>query len=241
MNQFEKPVETEQSRSELLTTPEEQRLVIPDLVPAYQQAFAGEPWFEVSRCAGCERGFSGQRPGESCADCGYPLTEPAYPSAKLSAKLEQTVDRGNTVLYTERDRDGNVLLASLALGTTPEQIYSTYYADRPRETMGYWLTATLPERLVWLAEVFADRTKRPQGNLRNFRAMCEQFAANLGSDTIAYRSINPRIISKAVAEFGSQCTVFEQEVQVPDRRAFVMLINWEVRRESACDWRFARQ
>ncbi len=222
MDTCESAFEARQVRQELLTSPEAQRLAIPDIVPVYQQAFAGEPWFEVSRCGGCERGFSGQPPGEVCRDCATVLTEPAYPTEGLTVRLTEAVEAGTAALYTERGSDGKVLLAALAFDTTPEQIYRDYYADRPPE-MGEWLVQSLPDRLIWLAEVFADRRKRPQGNLRDFRSMCEQLAENLGSSVIAYRSINPRIIAKAVTAFGERCVVFEPESQVPDRRSFVLL------------------
>ena len=64
-------------------TPKEARLHYGEIIPAYQKAFAGDPWFEVSKCAGCESGFSAQSPGTVCESCGHKTGEEAYTTEEL--------------------------------------------------------------------------------------------------------------------------------------------------------------
>lgn len=205
----------------LLTDCVQKRAAVEVLAPVYQQAFAGEPWFEVSQCSGCARGFSAELPGQNCAVCGTLLTTEAYPIDELTQQLEATVAAEQSVVYLE-EFDQRVLLGALAWVSGPSEIAMKKYTDAPPELAG-WLAETLPEECIWLDEVFADRNLRKRGNLWNFRSMCIEIGQALNQQTLAYRSINPRIIGKAQREFGVSCCIYEPQIDIPDRRAFVAI------------------
>jgi hypothetical protein len=205
----------------LLTNRDQKRSTVEVLAPVYQRAFAGEPWFEVSRCSGCARGFSGESPGQHCAVCGTFLTSEAYPIDELTQQLGATIASEQSVVYLEQ-LDQEVLLGALAWIGSPGEIATRKYADATPE-LAAWLAETLPEECVWLDEVFASRSVRKSGNLWNFRSMCIEISQALNQQTLAYRSINPRIIGKAQREFGLSCRVYEPQVDIPDRRAFVVI------------------
>jgi len=119
--------------------------------------------------------------------------------------------------YQER-RDRRLALAAIAWKADVRTVADEKYADVPE--MQTWLEDTLAdEPVVWLDEVFANKSVRPQGNLEKFRMMCEGFMEQFEQSKIMYRSINPRMIRSAIRDFETRVSIPD----VPDRRTFVII------------------
>lgn len=176
------------------------------LAAAYREAFAGEPWNEVSRCVSpdkpvneqCSGGFSALPVGELCRICDdTPLAE-AYPFAELEARLADDLARSDTFAYWERDADGAVMVAAIFRLADPIDIAEARYADQPG--MQLWFARELgSEPILWLDEIFADRAARPAGNLWNLETAFTDAATAFGVDRVAFRSINERLLGKAAS------------------------------------------
>lgn len=205
-----------------------------ELAGVYRRAFAGDPWFEVSKCAGtaaqsevsnsCVGSFSALEVGQSCTSCGGCPDEIAYTEKELDSKFE-TISRKTGTVYTERADSGSIVVAGIAYFATAGTIALEKYPDVPK--MEDWLVNTLGERTLWLDEVFADRQAKSKGNLSNFVAMIEGMAAMTSDEarlpiTVAFRTISPAMIA-AARRFGDITTVFAREADVPDRRDFVTI------------------
>jgi hypothetical protein len=206
--------------------PEQAKFLYSEIVPVYQAAFAGEPWFEVSKCADdkdikrCIGGFSALAVGKLCEMCGNCPINSAYEQAELVAKFESLDKTRPTSWYLERNDQG-ITLAAIAWVKTPLEIAEERYPDDSK--MSEWITSTLGnDKIIWLDEVFADKTKKPSGNLANFGTMCKGFTENLNNTTIAFRTINERMVAVAQRDF-SNVKVFKKNAEVPDRRDFVVL------------------
>ncbi|HSW66183.1 MAG TPA: hypothetical protein VLI54_03535 [Bacillota bacterium] len=206
-------------------SPEAVRPLYGEIALAYQSAFAGEPWFEVSKCADtrqrCTGGLSRVAVGSVCDMCGACPRLPAYEPAELIEGFEQLAASRPTAWYAEQT-PGGVALAALSWKAESGVIAKEKYSDTP--AMDDWIQETLGAQAVgWLDEVFANRVLRTSGNLRNFGAMCDGFMERLKTDTLAFRTINERMLAVSRRDFGERATVFEQVIDVPDRRAFVVL------------------
>ncbi len=207
--------------------PEDVKPFYGEIAPTYQRAFAGDPWYEVSKCVDendiqrCIGSFSNLSIGEMCDVCNNcPIVE-AYEQKELIDKFEFIASTRPTAWYTERNEEG-MTLAAIAWKETAQTIARERYADVPE--MEPWMNEVLgTEEIIWLDEVFADKAKQPTGNLKNFASMCEGFREKLGSETIAFRTINPRMSGAAPRDFGKSAAVFPREVAVPDRREFVVI------------------
>jgi hypothetical protein len=207
--------------------PPEIRNFYEEVVPVYQSAFAGEPWFEVSKCVDsstiqrCAGGFSPLPIGAVCELCGSCPSRPAYEKDELIGKFELIARTRPTAWYMEKGNLGATLFA-LAWIKEPFSIAKERYPDVPE--MKSWMVDKLGTTpLMWLDEVFADKTKKPKGNLRNFSDMCRGLARRLQMDTIAYRTITPQMVAAPVRDFGEQVTVYKRQLEVPDRRDFVVI------------------
>ena len=87
-----------------------------------------------------------------------------------------------------------------------------------------WLSRSVGMNDIgWLDEVFANKALRASGNLRNFGSMCIGMMERLDTDTLAYRTINERMVASTIRDFGDQATIFERGSGVPDRREFVVI------------------
>lgn len=205
-----------------------------ELAGVYRRAFAGDPWFEVSKCAGtaaqsevsnsCVGSFSALEVGQSCTSCGGCPDEIAYTEEELDSKFE-AIGRKSGAVYTERADSGSILVAGIAYLATAETIALEKYPDVPK--MEGWLVNALGKRTLWLDEVFANRQARSEGNLSNFVSMVEGMAAITSDEarlliTVAFRTISPAMIA-AARRFGDRTTVFAREADVPDRRDFVTI------------------
>jgi hypothetical protein len=193
----------------------------------YQQAFAGYPWFEVSKCADqcepkrCIANLSALAVGQICEICSNKTTEPAYKPSELTSKFKAIADSRPTAWYTEESKD-ELTMAALSWKATPEVVAAERYADVP--LMQAWLKEQFAEEgFTWLDEIFADLSKKPDGNLENFKSICCGFAEQFGKDKVAFRSINERLIGKASKIFGDDCTIYARNKDIPDRRDFVVI------------------
>jgi len=198
-----------------------------DVVPAYQAAFAGEPWYEVSKCADssevqrCVGGLSRLPQGASCELCGMCITRAAYEKEELISKFNSISETRPTAWYMEKNEHGATLVA-LAWKATPKVIAEERYADVPE--MASWMEGKFQgSEIMWLDEVFADRAKKPKGNLANFGNMCQSLAETLDADRIAYRTIAPQMVIAPVRNFNSSVDIYFRNEGVPDRRDFVII------------------
>ena len=209
-------------------SPEQAKFLYSKSVEVYQKAFAGEPWFEVSKCAdsaipaGCVGGLSSIKIGETCEKCGNCPTKPAYEKEELIERFESLANTRPTAWYIEENELG-ITLAGVAWTNTPLEIAQEKYSDNPKMTE--WMTSIMgSEKVIWLDEVFADKSIKPSGNLSNFRLMCKGFSEKLTCETIAFRTINERMINATKRSFPFyNVQVFQKELEVPDRRDFVVI------------------
>ncbi len=192
------------------------------VVEPYQQAFAGWPWYEVSKCVDaqtpkrCEGGLSRTEVDESCATCLSVPTRPAYEPEELLDRFA-VIEETHPARWYAESAEGKLAVVALAWLARPVQIADEKYNDVPE--MQAWMQRSLPDKpIVWLDEVFADTSVRERGNLNNFGEMCGGFMEKLEAPTLAYRTISPAMIRAAERD----CNVTPR-VGVPDRRAFVVL------------------
>lgn len=206
-------------------TPDEVKPLYGEIVPAYQSAFAGEPWYEVSKCADelqrCVGGLSSLAVGASCELCGSCLALPAYEADELVNRFNKLATSRSTTWYVEQNGQG-VTLAAIAWKANSAIIADEKYSDATE--MAEWLKKELGmEEVMWLDEVFANKDLKPRGNLQNFGKFVSGMAEMLGSQTVAYRTIEPRMIAVPSRDFGRAASIFSRQQSVPDRRDFVAI------------------
>jgi len=204
--------------------------LLPQIAKAYVGAFAGEPWYEVSSCAdeqtprGCGNGFSPLTIGETCPHCNKVLTTEAYNQEELQTHFKGAMGTRPHAWYVEevqKEQETQLALASFAWETDAQELVNQKYEGR--EEMRTFFETIAPEgRYVWLDEVFADRSVRASGNLRNFKQMILGLGQKLGAKKILYRTINEAMIRAATRDFPEVTTVY-REPDVPDRRAVVCI------------------
>ncbi len=205
--------------------PREIRKYYDEITNAYQIAFAGPPWYEVSKCIDveqqCEGGFSNVEVGDFCTKCQQCTKEPAYLRPDLVERFDEIGESRPSRWYLEFYEE-KVALAGLAWCANAEQIIDEKYGDR--SDIKVWLTKqlTFGQELVWLDEVFANKRIRPDRNLNNFVEMVRAFMGELDVPQLAYRTINPQMLSGA-KRFGSNAQIFTREKDIPDRRDFVII------------------
>lgn len=193
------------------------------IVPAYQAAFAEDPWNERSKCADeqapqrCAGGLSANVVGDTCGTCLAVPTRPAYEPDELVQRFTQLGETRPTVWYIERV-ESKVALAAVCWLANVKRLVQEKYPDVPQ--MEPWLTARFGDSsFVYLDEIFRDRSVRPAGNLANLAPMLRGFAQTLGNATVTYRSKNPRLLAKTEADFGDSAAIaWADQGQVPDWR-----------------------
>ncbi len=206
-------------------TPTEVRSLYDDIIPAYQAAFADEPWNEVSKCIDvrqrCIGGLSNVAIGSICGTCALQPTRPAYESDELVRRFDALGTSRPTAWYTEDTTDG-LAVAAVAWQGNARMIATEKYTDVP--LMTDWLDQQFDgQSIAWLDEVFANRQVRPRGNLRNFGSFVTGLANRLDSPLVAYRTIAPQMTEAALRDFGSDAQVLRRNDEVPDRRDFVII------------------
>ncbi len=204
------------------------RAVVPlysDLVPAYQAAFAAEPWYEVSKCADrfqrCAGGLSSLALGATCELCDNCLVRPAYETDEMIDRFNALGASRPTAWYVEQNGSG-VTLAAVAWAVKSGIVANEKYSDVPAMTK--WLEDKLgSDEIMWLDEVFANKELKPKGNLQNFGTFVRGLARMLDMRTVAYRTIEPRMLTVAERDFGENAEIFCRQNDVPDRRDFVVI------------------
>ena len=215
-----------------VSTGDSARQRLPEALEGYASAFRAAPWFENTKCADdlrrCLRGFSPLDNGQQCDVCGIAERLPAYQVDELVAKFEEIFSSRLAALYTEKVAN-RVAVTSISWRGDATRISQERYGDNANQPMRSFLVDVLADQpVVWLDEVFANFNVRPRGNLDRFGSMTRTIAALLDVPRVAFRSINPAMISPAVRDFGRYAKTFEPLRQVPDERTFV-LINTEGR------------
>ena len=207
---------------------EEMTDIYANVCPAFIQAFAGEPWYEVSQCADlvlpqrCQRGYSSQEVGQCCETCEQRITEPAYNEPELRQEFEEHARDYPTVWYVEELESGIALGGFASLHENASTLIESTYS-RNGTTMSSQLDQVVGGGVAWLHELFADTNIRASGNLRNFGGMCIGFAEQFSVDRFAFCSINPKMIKVARREFGSKVQVMEGSKDIPDYRHLVVV------------------
>lgn len=221
-------------------SPEEVKPLYDEIVPAYQNAFAGEPWYEVTKCEDkqqrCVGGLSLLAIGQKCETCNSCPSRPAYERVELVTRFENVAASRPTLWYVERYA-GRVSMAALAWVASCETIEQEKYADNP--DMQSWIEKKVTfvgdrlvakllrkdsesKKIIWLDEVFANKQVKTNGNLSNFAKMLRGFSDRLDQPIVAYRTIEPRMVSAAKNNFlYPDARIYEREIEVPDRRDFV--------------------
>jgi len=152
-------------------SPEQIKPLYDEIVPAYRAAFAGEPWYEVSKCADeqlrCVGGLSSLAVGANCDLCDRRPSLPAYGDVEIVERFEALADIRPTAWYVEQSEKG-LTLGAIAWKATPAEIAEEKYSDVPG--MSSWMEANLGiDEIMWLDEVFANTEYKPRGNLENFQ------------------------------------------------------------------------
>ena len=175
------------------------------LIPAYQAAFAGEPWYEVSKCVDnsaqkrCADGLSKVAIGTMCTICRKPPKYPAYENDELRNRFEAIAATRPTSWYQEKVGE-RAALAAIAWRAPVAQVAKEKYSDNP--DMNSWLTSTFDGApITWLDEVFADKSVRASGNLSNFRQMCDGFMDQFETPILAYRTISTAMVNAARRDY----------------------------------------
>ena len=208
-------------------TPEAMRPLYDKVVPTYQEAFSVPPWNEVSKCTDeqlrCDDGLSSVAIGDFCNTCGLCPTRPAYEGNELIERFDALGLSRPTAWYTEQNELG-LTLAAIAWKALPSVIAAEKYSDVPE--MNDWIVDRLGnEPVMWLDEVFANRQLKSKGNLQNFGKFAVGLATILDCETIAYRTIEPRMTAVANRDFGDNASIMTRKLEVPDRRDFVTINN----------------
>lgn len=176
------------------------------LANVYKAAFAGEPWFEVSRCAAddCPIGFCPDSPGLPCAGCGNELAE-AYEADELVAAWRQMIAGEGAMMEVGYMGDDPVRV-TLARPTTSAELYARKYADVP--AMERWTAENLDRELVWIEDTFADRRLQPRGNLKDRGRTLGNIALRYGGLAIVTRTLAPQVIAATLRDAGTSTDMF---------------------------------
>jgi hypothetical protein len=198
-----------------------------EIVPAYQNAFAGDPWFEVTKCVGnnasdmCIEGLSRLQLDKYCTPCGRYTKEPAYTQEELVEKFNNLSTQRETEWYLER-LNGRLAMAILA-SKTDTRTFATKFLESDGDRFQEWAKdtfGTVP--FGWIHEVFADSSVKSRGNLVNFVEATTTIARRLGVLRIAYSTINPRMVH-AGQRFGEQAKIYTGNITASNRRTFVVI------------------
>jgi hypothetical protein len=202
------------------------------LAEVYKAAFAGEPWYEASRCMadGCPVGFCPDTPGAPCAGCGGELAE-AYETDELAAAWRRMITSEDAMMEVGYTDDGPVRV-TLARPTTPRELFERKYSDVP--AMEAWTAENLDRELVWIEDTFADRNKQPRGNLKDRGRTLGGIALRYGGLAIVTRTLAPQIIAATLRDVPESTSLFigtegagstipgvRQAGNVPDRRTLL--------------------
>lgn len=207
------------------------------LAKTYQVAFAGEPWFERSRCPtdSCDRQFCAEQPGTNCLSCGVQLGD-AY-------NADELVENWRTIVRSENGRieiaseDQIPVRATIARSTDASELFNRKYSDVP--AMEPWLRQNLNEDFVWIEDTFADRERSPTGNLRGRGDTLGRLAREYNGLPIATRTLSPAVVYATARDKYTEIYIGSENqqpiisaiqraavgsvVDVPDRRTLLIV------------------
>ncbi len=227
-------------RSLEFITSENWELIIevgPELTATYQKAFAGEPWYEVSRCLNqeCSTDFTALCEERDCPECATPL-QTAYEPDELIENWQNMIINEDACMELEFV-DNKPQRATIARPTSPDELFDRKY--RSVESMRGWIETMLPDRFAWIEDTFADREIRPRGNLRQRGQTIERIAEYYGGVPIATRTLSEAVVAATLRDFpqpatsvyvgdnnvGQKLLAAEDNVQlvVPDKRTFLKI------------------
>lgn len=200
---------------------------VAELVPIYQTAFAGPPWFEVAVCEApegfgevCTRRRSPDLIGETCSRCGEILRRPVHRTDELRERWINRFREAESRFYLERLEDGTCLLAALAWGASPATIAAASYASPEERQIHDWLGDELPAEFVWLEEIFAHQVLRKRGNLQNYGEMVRKLLRELDSTVFVFRTKNERLVEKTRKTFPAETTILAPPA---DERSLILV------------------
>lgn len=192
----------------------------PEIIPAYQEAYADEPWYERSKCVGtkvrCESGFSALEVNMYCTQCSTTTISPAYENQELIDNFNEIGQTKKTSWYIERNELG-ITLAALFWITNNEQLYTSKYSAVPE--MGPWLEQNMNEgEFIWMDEIFAVKSLKKNRNLDNFGQTIREVSDILDNKTVAFRTKNLALKRAANRDFDSNALN-----DVPDNRDLIVI------------------
>jgi hypothetical protein len=213
-----------------------------DLAETYKIAFAGPPWFEVSRCdqLDCSVGLSGLDVGCPCPGCKTELTE-AYKTDELISSWCNMLSEEDGFMEVAIE-DGLPQRATIARPTTPNELWLRKYSDVP--AMKAILARLLPESFVWIEDTFANRQRRQNGNLKQRGDTLDRVAQYYGGMSIATRTLAEQIVYATLRDKRANTAVYLGNLgagrsalnlafanpgyelpSVPDRRTLIIVKN----------------
>jgi len=195
----------------------------PEIASAYKTAFAGEPWFEKTKCADkllrCAGGLSPIEIGDLCTRCGETPSQEAYNENELTDTWRRVAANRPAAWYLEL-YEGRVALAGFFWQADAKLLADEKYPDVPE--MSEWLGERFgDEPFVWLDEMFANKVVRQSANLQRFEGAIDGIRDILGLDRLAYRTITPQM-KRAALRLG--VTPLKALSEVPDRRDFIDIV-----------------
>jgi hypothetical protein len=206
-----------------------------ELAEAYKESFAGEPWFERSKCLNqeCEENYSDLKPGCECDKCRQALTD-AYNSEELISSWTQILEQGGLIEVDLCD-DQIPIRATISRPTNPNELFRRKYDNVP--IMRAWIGANLPNEFVWVEDTFANRRIKPAGNLRNRGQTLKTIQTRYDGLQVVTRTISAQIISATFRDrpddtklyFGTQRIELKKDKnicavgEVPDRRSLLVI------------------
>lgn len=177
-----------------------------DLVAAYKTAFAGSPWFEVSRCDSdvCREQLTSLEVGTDCPGCGQCLSE-AYQKDELLDEWWGQLLMKNALMEVAL-LDGKAQRATLARPTNPNELFYRKYWNVLQ--MEEPIKRLLPDNFVWIEDTFADRKRQPTGNLKNRGQTLDRIAQYYGGATIATRTLSEQVVAATLRDKRANTAVY---------------------------------
>ncbi|OGL22026.1 hypothetical protein A2707_01590 [Candidatus Saccharibacteria bacterium RIFCSPHIGHO2_01_FULL_45_15] len=179
------------------------------MADAYMTAFAGPPWYEVTRCIEqqCPQTYSSNAIGDDCESCGQVLVMPAYDQSQLQEGWRSIVANEDAMIEVDLSRTGVPLRATIARPTDATELYTRKYSDVPQ--MQSWINQTLPTgEFVWIEDTFANLAISPRGNLNGRGRTLGAIAMRYGAMQIATRTKSPAIIRATGRDAGDRTNLY---------------------------------
>ncbi|MFZ3010195.1 MAG: hypothetical protein WA030_04255 [Candidatus Microsaccharimonas sp.] len=211
------------------------------LAVSYIEAFAGPPWFEVSRCDNnvCDMRFNPADIGTACPFCGVAMG-PAYTQEELAIEWAQKLTEEDATFEVAVNEENEAVRATIAHPLTRAELFTRKYGKEV-PAMEEWIDATLPPNLVWIDDTFANRRKSPTGNLRDRGVTLARIAFNYPTiSVIGTRTKAPEIVASTLRDVGPYTDLYDGDPaitltstalrdrarligKVPDERTFLAI------------------